>query len=148
MKLRNIFPGEWASVYKGEGMEFAGTRSFEPGDNPRNMDFLTLVQSGEELVIDRVETRRLRVYCFADYSGSLQYFEHMLFPKKPFIRDIAIGLILFSAVKVYSPIGFYPFGLVKSKFFPPRMGEGYCWEILNWLSDEENPHPYTSSGVV
>lgn len=147
LKLRSVFPGEWQSVYKGDGIEFAGVRPFEPGDNPRNIDFLNLVQSGEELVIERVETRQLRVYVWADFSGSLQLFEAMLFPHKPEIRDTAIGLILFSAVKIYSPIGFYPFGLEEKKFFPPKMGEGYCWDILNWLSDGNNLRPYASSGM-
>lgn len=147
LKLRNIFPGEWKSIYKGEGMEFAGTRPFEAGDNPCNIDFLTLAQSEEELVIERVETRQLRVYVFADYSGSLQHFEQMLFPQKPWIRDIAVELILRSAVQIYSPVSFYPFGLAKRKFFPPKMGERYCQEILDWIADEGNLHPHTFSEV-
>lgn len=147
LKLRNIFPGEWESIYKGDGIEFAETRPFESGDNPRDLDFLTIAQSGDEFIVERAETRQLRVYVFADYSGSLQYFEQTLFPQKAWIRDIAVGLILGSAAKIYSPISFFPFGLTEKKFFPPKIGEGYCREIFDWISDEKNLHPYTSSGV-
>lgn len=147
LKLRNFFPGEWESIHKGEGMEFVDTRPLEPGDNPRDIDFLTLACSGEELIIECVETKQLRVYVFADYSGSLQHFEQTLFFQKSWIRDVAVGLILRSAVKIYSPISFYPFGLAEKKFFPPRMGDRYCQEILDWTADEENLRLYTSSGV-
>lgn len=147
LKLRNIFPGEWESVYKGEGVEFADIKPFEPGDDLRDIDLHALVQSGEELVVQRVVERQMRVYVWADFSGSMQRFEEMLFSQKPEIRDIAIGLILFSAVKLYSPIGLYPFGLKNGKIFPPKIGEGYCQEILDWLSDEKNLRPFASSGI-
>lgn len=147
LRLKNIFPGEWESIYNGDGIEFADIRQFEPGDNSRDIDLLALVQSGEELIIERVETRQLRVYVWADYSSSMQQFPEMLFPQKSLISDIAAGLIIFSALKIYSPVGFCPFGLVKKKFFPPRTGEEHCREIIKWITKEENLHFRVSSGV-
>lgn len=147
LKLRNIFPGEWESIYKGEGIEFSDIKPFEPEDDVRDLDLLTLAQSGEELAIQRVVERQLQIYVFADFSGSMQRFEGMFFPHKPDIRDIAVGLIIRGSAKIYSPAGFYPFGLVKKKFFPPKMGEGYGQEILDWIIEEENLHPYASSGI-
>ncbi len=48
LKLKNVFPGEWESVYTGEGIEFADIKPFEPGDDLRDLDILTFVKSGEE----------------------------------------------------------------------------------------------------
>ena len=137
MKLKNIFPGEWESIYTGEGIEFAGIRPLEPGDDLRNLDLHTLLQSGEEEIIERVVERQMRVFVWADFSGSTQRFEEMLFPQKPEIKDIAIGLLLFSASNAYSPVGLYAFNKEMRRFFPARSGERYCWEIVNWVIDQQ-----------
>ena len=72
IKLRNVFPGEWESVYSGEGIEFSTIKPFEPGDDVRDLDLHALVQSGEEDVILRVVERQMRIYIWADFSGSMQ----------------------------------------------------------------------------
>ena len=147
-KLRNRFPGEWESVWRGEsGIEFAESKPFEPGDDPRDIDIRYLAQTGEEYIVRRAETRQMKVYAWADFSASMQRFDQMLFAKKPDVRDIAIGLILYSAAKLYAPVGFYPFGLANGKFFPPRTGESYCEAIMDGVAATEKPHPFVSSGA-
>lgn len=145
--LRNIFPGEWESVFQGDGVEFAELKLFEPGDNPRDIDLYTLAQSGEEQTLLRTETRQMKVYIWADFSSSMRGFKGMVFASKPEIRDTAIGLILFSAQRVYSPVALYPFGLAENQFFLPRMGEQHCLEIINWLSQRVPRLPSISSGL-
>jgi uncharacterized protein (DUF58 family) len=137
IKLKNIFPGEWESIYTGEGIEFAAIRPLEPGDDLHDLDLHTLVQSGEEEIIERVVERQMRVCIWVDFSGSTQRFDEMLFPQKPEIKDIAIGLLLFSASNAYSPVGLYAFNKGLSRFFPARSGERHCWEILNWVIDQQ-----------
>jgi len=136
-KLRNIFPGEWESLYSGEGIEFSKIKPFEPEDDPRELDLPRLLQSGEEEVIERVVERQMRIYVCADFSGSMRRFEGMFFSQKPEIKDVAIGLLLFSAWNAYSPVGFFAFQRELKKFFPARSGENYCWEILDWIIGEE-----------
>jgi uncharacterized protein (DUF58 family) len=137
IKPKNIFPGEWESIYTGEGIEFAGIRPLEPGDDLHDLDLHTLVQSGEEEIIERVVERQMHVCVWADFSGSTQRFDEMLFPHKPEIKDIAIGLLVFSASNVYSPVGLYAFNKELSRFFPARSGERHCWEILNWVIEQQ-----------
>ncbi len=137
IKLKNIFPGEWESIYRGEGIEFAAIKPFEPGDDLRDLDLHTLVQSGEEEIIQRVVERQMRIFVWVDFSGSMLRFEEMLFSQKPQIKDIAIGLLLFSACNAYSPVGLYAFNKEMRRFFPARSGERHCWEILNWMIDQE-----------
>jgi len=137
LKLRSFFPGEWESIYTGGGIEFTSTKPFEPGDDLRDLDFLTLVQSGEEEIIQRVVESQMRVLIWADVSGSIQKFEGMFFPLKPEIRDIALGLIVYSALNAYSPVGLCAFDEEIRCFIPARSGEGHCEEILNWIIDQE-----------
>ncbi len=137
LRLRNVFPGQWQSIYAGEGIEFAAIEPFEPGDDLRDLDLHTLVQSGEEEIIQRAAERQMRVYVWVDFSGSMQRSREMFFPRKPEIRDIAIGLLLFSACNAYSPVGLYAFNRDTRRFFPARFGERYCWEIANWIIEQE-----------
>jgi uncharacterized protein (DUF58 family) len=135
IKPRNIFPGEWESIHTGEGIEFAEIRPYEPGDDLRELDLHTLAQSGEEEIIQRVVERQMRIFVWVDISGSMHRFEEMFFARKPDIRDIAIGLLLFSACNTYSPVGLCAFGRKAQRFFPARRGEAHCWRILSWLVD-------------
>lgn len=137
LKPRNIFPGEWESEYRGDGIEFAEIKPFEPGDDLRDLDLQALVQSGEEEIIQRVVERQMRLYVWLDLSGSMQHFKEMIFPQKPEIRDIALGLLLFSACNTYSPVGLCAFNAENKRFFPARVGERYCWEILSWIIEED-----------
>ncbi len=137
VKLMNIFPGEWESVYSGEGIEFDKTKPFEPEDDLRELDLHTLAQTGEEEIIQRVVERQMKIFIWADFSGSMLRFEEIFFSQKPKIRDIAIGLLLFSALNAYSPVGLCVFNQEIKKFFPARYGERYCWEMLNLIIEEE-----------
>jgi uncharacterized protein (DUF58 family) len=132
-KLRSVFPGEWDSIFAGEGIEFATVKPFEPGDELRDLDLHTLAQSGEEEIIQRVVGRQMRVFVWADLSGSMQRRRESFFSRKPEIRDLAISLLLFSAWNAYSPVGLYAFNRDTNAFFPARGGENHCWEILDWL---------------
>ncbi|MFC2026539.1 DUF58 domain-containing protein [Chloroflexota bacterium] len=136
-KLRNIFPGVWESVYAGDGIDFAAIKPFEPGDDVRDLDFVTLVQSGEEEIVQRVVESQMKIFVWVDFSGSMKRFKEMLFSSKPKIRDIAIGLVVYSALNSYSPIGLCAFDMEIKRFIPARCGEGCCEEILNWIIDQE-----------
>jgi uncharacterized protein (DUF58 family) len=137
IKPMNIFPGERESIYTGEGIEFAALKPFEPGDDLRDLDFLTLVQSGEEEIIQRVVGRQMRIFIWADLSGSMQRFEGMFLSGKPKIRDIAIGLLVYSAYNAYSPVGLCTFDKETRCFLPAKYGETHCAEILERIIDED-----------
>jgi uncharacterized protein (DUF58 family) len=136
MKLNNIFPGEWESIFTGEGIEFAATKPFEAGDDLRDLDLQTLVQSGEEEIVQRVVGRQRKIYIWVDLSGSMVRSGEMFFNSKPMIRDIAIGLLVFSAWNSYTPVGLCTFAEEVQRFFPARLGEQHCIELLNWVIDQ------------
>ncbi|MBN2134383.1 MAG: hypothetical protein JW737_01505 [Acidobacteria bacterium] len=137
LKLTNIFSGEWESIYKGEGIEFADIQPYEPGDDLRDLDLITLIESGEEQVILRSVGRQMKMYALVDMSGSMRRFKHMFFSSKPDIRDVAIGLIGFSACNVYSPIGLCAFDNDIRCFLPAKFGEDSCIKIIENVLDED-----------
>lgn len=133
LRLRSIFPGEWESIWKGSGIEFTDIKPFETGDDLREIDLPTLIQANKIEIIQRVVERQLKVSVWADFRGSMQRTDSMFFPSKAEIRDIAIGLCLFSAQKLYCPVGLCAFDKKIKEIFLPRVGERYCWHILNWI---------------
>jgi uncharacterized protein (DUF58 family) len=138
LKLTNIFPGDWESIYKGDGIEFDSTRPFQAGDDPKDIDLFTMAQSGEEDIILRAEERQMKIYIWVDLSGSLQSFNEMVFPSKADIRDIATGLIAYSTSNIYTPLGFCAFDESIRCFYPAKTGQDNCDEIINWIIEENN----------
>lgn len=143
IKLRNISPGVWESVYTGDGIDFASIKPFEPGDDLRNLNFSSLIQPGDEEVIERVVESQMKIYICADFSGSMQESKEMFFASKPNIRDIAIGLLIYSALNAYTAVGFCAFDSKVRRFITSRCGESCCEEILNWIIN----HKYEEIGV-
>ncbi len=137
IKLKNIFPGECESIYTGDGIEFADIKPFEPGDDLRDLNFIALVQSGEEEIIQRVAGRQMGIFIWADISGSMLRFEETFFSSKPGIRDIAIGVLVYSAFNAYSPVGLCAFDKEIKCFLPARYGENYCDEILKRITSQD-----------
>jgi uncharacterized protein (DUF58 family) len=147
-KLKNIFPGEWESIYTGGGIEFDSIKPFEPGDDLKDIDFHTLVQSGEEEIIHRKAGRQMKIFICADFSGSMQRFEKMFFPSKPKIREMVIGLLLFSTWKIYSPVGLFSFNGEINQFFPARYGQSYCEKILGWIINNDKGEYNNNHSVI
>jgi uncharacterized protein (DUF58 family) len=137
LKLMNIFPGDWESIFKGEGMEYDSTRPYEAGDNPKDLDLFTLAQSGEEDIIMRAEERQMKIYIWLDISGSMRSFEEMFFPAKSGIKDIALGLIAYSTANVYTPLGLCAFDSNIKNFFPAKTGLDYCDEMIDWVFEQD-----------
>lgn len=132
-KLKAIFPGEWSSIYTGAGIEFATSRPYEPGDDLRDLDLKSLVQSGDEEIIEREVARQRKIFLWVDVSGSIKRSREMFFARKVEVRDIAVGLLVFSAWGAYSPVGLCTFDRDVRQFFPARFGESYCEEIVDWF---------------
>lgn len=142
--LTNIFPGEKRSSWKGDGIEFVAIKSFEPGDNPREIDRHSLAR-GKKEIIQRMEGRELKIDVWLDISGSLQTADSMIFASKPKIRDIACAIVLWSALDHHCPVGFLAFDQEIKTVFPARLGEIQCLAILEWIRKEGDKFPPQSS---
>ncbi len=133
LKLKNVYPGEWESIHVGEGIEYSASKPYEPGDDLRDLDLQALVQSGEEEIIQRAVGRQRQIFIWVDLTGSMQRQPEMVFSDKPAIRDIAVGLLTFSAWHTYSPVGLCAFDRRVRQFFQARSGESYCEELVTWF---------------
>lgn len=63
--------GEYRSVYRGSGIEFAEARLYSPGDDVRFIDWNVTARMGEPWVKEFVEERELTVVTAVDVSPSM-----------------------------------------------------------------------------
>ena len=67
------FSGDYLSVFKGRGMEFADVREYTPGDDPRDIDRNVSARHGKPFVRRYVEERELPVVVAVDLSASQNF---------------------------------------------------------------------------
>jgi len=68
--VNSRFVGEYHSVFKGMGMEFAEVREYQPGDEVRTIDWNVSARMRRLFVKRFVEERELTVLLLVDCSGS------------------------------------------------------------------------------
>jgi uncharacterized protein (DUF58 family) len=71
--VNSLFAGEYRSVFKGHGMEFAEVREYLPGDEVRSIDWNVTARMGKPFVKRYIEERELTVMLVVDLSGSSQF---------------------------------------------------------------------------
>ena len=67
--VSDLFAGEYHSVFKGRGMEFAEVRQYLPGDDVRTIDWNVTARTGEPYVKRFTEERELTVMLLVDASA-------------------------------------------------------------------------------
>ena len=71
----SLFAGEYRSVFRGQGMEFAEVRAYEAGDDFRSIDWNVSARLGSPYVKTFTEERELTLMLLVDQSGSTRFGE-------------------------------------------------------------------------
>src|SRR5438132_613669 len=71
--VNSLFAGEYRSVFKGQGMEFAEVREYMPGDEVRSIDWNVTARMQRPYVKRYIEERELTVMLAVDVSGSERF---------------------------------------------------------------------------
>ncbi len=71
--VNSVFSGEYHSVFKGQGMEFAEVREYQPGDEVRSIDWNVTARMRRPFVKRYIEERELTVMLAVDLSGSERF---------------------------------------------------------------------------
>ncbi|MFC1855699.1 DUF58 domain-containing protein [Thermodesulfobacteriota bacterium] len=112
--------GQYHSVFKGQGVEFAEVRQYEYGDDIRSIDWNVTARMGTPFVKKFVEERELFVYILVDVSAS-GLFSTANKSKMDIIAEIA-ALLSFCAINNNDKIGLILFSDEVEKFV--RAGKG------------------------
>jgi len=126
--VNEIFSGEYHTVFKGRGMEFAEVREYIPGDDIRNIDWNVTARAGAPFVKVFSEERELSVMLLVDMSRSGTFGTHYRMKDEVAIEICA--LLAFSAMKNNDKVGLLIFTDKIEKFIPPRKGREHVLRVL------------------
>lgn len=71
--VESLFSGEYHSVFKGRGLEFADVREYQPGDDVRAIDWNVTARRGRLYMKEYVEERELTALLLVDLSASKEF---------------------------------------------------------------------------
>ena len=71
--VSSLFAGEYRSVFRGQGMEFAEVRQYEHGDDFRAIDWNVSARLGHPYIKTFIEEREVTLLLVVDQSGSTHF---------------------------------------------------------------------------
>src|SRR5947199_5719253 len=125
--------GDYHSVFKGLGMEFAEVRPYQPGDDVRTIDWNVTARMGVPFVKKYVEERDLTIFLVVDVSGSLSFGSRAIL-KRELAAEIA-ALLSFAALRNQDRVG--P-ALVSDRlalFLEPRRRRTHVLRLVREILD-------------
>lgn len=140
------FAGEYRSLFKGQGMEFAEVRQYQPGDEVRSIDWNVSARMGRPFVKRYVEERELTVMLAIDLSGSSR-----VGTRARFKHDLAIemaGVLALAAVRNNDRVGLVLFSDRIEHALPARKGRKHALRLIRDLMVAEPVGRGTSFAVA
>ncbi|CAN5569590.1 DUF58 domain-containing protein [soil metagenome] len=129
--VNSLFTGEYRSVFKGQGMEFAEVREYQPGDEVRSIDWNVTARMGRPYVKRYIEERELTVMLAVDLSGSERFGTRSRF-KSELASELAAVLAM-SAIRNNDRVGAVLFTDRIEHVVPPRKGRRHALRLMRDL---------------
>ena len=121
--------GQYHSVFKGRGMSFDEVRAYEPGDEPRLIDWNVTARTGQPHIKRFVEERELTVLIVVDMSGSMAFGTAR--DEKRVVAAKLAAMMAFSAISNGDRVGLVAFTDEVEKFVPPKKGRKHVLRIID-----------------
>jgi uncharacterized protein (DUF58 family) len=118
--VTDLFGGEYHSVFKGLGIEFAEVREYIPGDDVRSIDWNVTARMGHPFVKQFQEERELTVLLLVDQSASGRFGTRNRL-KAELAAEVGAVLAL-SAVQNNDKVGLVLFSDDVELYLPPSKG--------------------------
>lgn len=125
--------GDYHSVFKGLGMEFAEVRPYQPGDDVRTIDWNVTARMGMPFVKKYVEERDLTVFLVVDVSGSLSFGSRSIL-KRELAAEVA-ALLAFAALRNQDRVGAALVSDRMELFLEPRRRRTHVLRMVREVLD-------------
>lgn len=143
---RNVFAGQYHSVFKGRGMAFSEVREYQFGDDVRDIDWNVTARFHRPYVKVFEEERELTVMLLVDVSGSLD-FGTTCRTKRDMVAEIA-STLAFSAIQNNDKIGVVFFSDRIEKYIPPKKGRRHILYIIREMLSFQPQSKKTDIGMA
>lgn len=150
-RVDDLFGGQYHSAFKGQGIEFAEVREYQPGDEVRTIDWNVTARTGHPHIKRFTEERQLTVILCVDCSistgfGSVVRSKHQLACELGAVLTLAAG-------KNNDRVGLQIFGSnhmqQESFHLRPSKGKTHARRIMRELLDSEPGHSlFTLSDAI
>ena len=129
--VKETFAGEYLSIFKGQGIEFAEVRQYIPGDDVRSIDWNVSAKTGGVFVKKFNEERELTLLIACDVSASLMF--GSLGRLKSEIAAELAAVFAFSATHNNDKVGLLLFSDKIELYIPPKKGRRHVLRIIREL---------------
>ena len=140
--VNEVFAGQYQSVFKGRGMEFAEVREYQFGDDVRNIDRNVTARHGKPFIKLFSEERELTVIFLIDVSAS-QKFGSGDKLKSEIAAEVA-AVLAFAALKNNDRAGMLSFTDKVEKIITPKKGKNNILRIIREILDSDPSGSKTS----
>lgn len=127
----DIMAGEYASAFKGRGMEFNEVREYQPGDDVRLIDWNVTARMQHPYIKEFREERELTIMLVVDVSSSGAFGSGRKL-KNEIAAEIA-SLLAFLAIRNNDKIGLMVFSDKIEHYVPPKKGKAHIWNIIRTI---------------
>lgn len=128
--VNNLFSGEYRSVFRGQGMEFAEVRAYQHGDDYRAIDWNVSARMGSPYVKTFEEERELTLLLVVDRSGSEEFGAPV--SKSDVGTEVAAVLAL-AAARQNDRVGALVFSGEIDHVVPPAKGRRHALRVIRDL---------------
>jgi len=149
--VNSSFSGLYASVFRGQGLNFEEVREYREGDDIRNMDWKVTARTGEpHLKVFREERERSVMMCI-DRGPHMDFGTRSTFKSVQAAR--AAALIGWAANGLHDRVGGLLFGSGDDNaYFRPTKDRRALWRLLKALTapltSESEPPPQLLSNIL
>ncbi len=134
--LTQTLEGNWTTLFKGRGMEFAGYRTYSYGDDASMIDWKASLRAKQILIKEYEEEKNLKVFFFVDVSNS------MLFTSTSRLKcEYAIELVATMTQGILRSGDAVGLGLFNNKMvtrIEPNIGKVMQYRIIRDLMNVKN----------
>ena len=125
--VTSLLAGEYRSVFRGLGMEFAEVRAYQHGDDFRAIDWNVSARLGQPYVKTFTEERELTVLLLVDQSGSARF--GVPRTKADVGAEVAAVLAL-AAARQHDRVGALLFSDHVERVVPPGKGRRHALRVV------------------
>ncbi len=140
-----LFSGEYRSVFRGQGMEFAEVRAYQHGDDYRTIDWNVSARMGSPYVKTFEEERELTLLLVVDRSGSEEFGS----PVGKAERGVEVAAVLaLAAARQNDRVGALIFSDGVDHVVPARKGRRHALRVIRDLLAFEPQRSGTNIGAA
>jgi uncharacterized protein (DUF58 family) len=120
--------GAYHSVFKGQGMDFAEVREYQPGDDVRSIDWNVTAKTDRPFVKVYEEERELTIMLLVDVSASGDFGSNRE-TKRELAAELA-SVLAFSATRNNDKVGLILFSDTIEKVIMPKKGRAHVLRVI------------------